>query len=68
MSVDSLKLLEAQIGEFVDQHERVLLRLQDKEQELAEAAVRLRQYEQERSEIKARLERILGRLGSLDLT
>jgi septal ring factor EnvC (AmiA/AmiB activator) len=74
MSLDTLKLLEAKIGEFVDQHERVrqehevLLRcLQDKERELADAALQLRQYEQERSEIKARLERILGRLGSLDL-
>jgi septal ring factor EnvC (AmiA/AmiB activator) len=74
MSLDSLKLLEAKIGEFVDQHERVrqehevlLRRLQDKEKELADAAVQLKQYEQERSEIKARLERILGRLGSLDL-
>ncbi len=75
MSLDSLKLLEAKIGEFVDQHERVrqehellVQRLHDKEKELAEVAVQLKQYEQERSEIKARLERILGRLESLDLT
>jgi septal ring factor EnvC (AmiA/AmiB activator) len=75
MSLDRLKLLESRIGEFLDEHERVrqehdtlVRRLRDREKELAEAAAQLRRYEQERSEIKGRLERILGRLESVDLT
>jgi septal ring factor EnvC (AmiA/AmiB activator) len=74
MSLESLKLLEGKIGQFVDKHERVqqqheLLaqRLRDKEKQLAEAASQLKQYEQERGEIRARLERILSRLEGLNL-
>jgi len=75
MDLENLKLLEAKINQFAAQHERVReeheslsQRLKDRERELAEATSRLRQYEQERSEIKARLERILSRLDGLDLT
>ena len=75
MSLESLKLLETKIGEFVDQHERVrqehdvlMQRIRDQERQLAEATAQVRQYEQERSEIRARLERILSRLEGLDLT
>ena len=74
MSLESLKLLEAKIGEFVDQHERVrqeheslVQRLKEQEQQLAAATAQLKQHEQERSEIRARLERILSRLEGLDL-
>ena len=75
MSLESLKLLEAKIGEFVDQHERVrqeheslVQRLKEQEQQLAAATAQLKQYEQERSETRARLERILSRLEGLDLS
>jgi len=75
MSLDSLKLLEAKISEFVDQHARVrqahdalVQRLHGKEKELAAAAAQLKRYEQERNEIKLRLERVLSRLDGLDLT
>jgi septal ring factor EnvC (AmiA/AmiB activator) len=75
MSLDRLRLLESKIGEVVDQHARVrqehealLQRLLDKEQQLAHATAQLKEYEQERSEIKARLERVLNRLESLDVT
>ncbi len=75
MDLENLKLLEAKINQFVDQHERVrgeheslVQRLQDKERQLAEATAQLKQYEQERSEVRARLERILSRLDGLDLT
>lgn len=75
MNLDNLKLLESKIDQFVDQHERVreehealLQRVRDKEKQLAEAAALLKQYEQERSEMKGRLERILSRLEGLDLT
>lgn len=73
--MESLKLLEAKVEQFVAQHERVreeqgalAQRLADKERELADAAVTLKRYEQERAEIKARLQRILSRLDGLDLT
>jgi len=75
MSLESLKLLESKIGEFVDQHERVRQaheslseRLKERERELADATKQLKQLEQERTEIRARLERILSRLEGLDLT
>ncbi len=75
MSLESLKLLESKIGEFVDQHERVrheheslVERVKQQEKQLAEATAQLKQYEQERAEIRARLERILSRLEGLDLT
>jgi septal ring factor EnvC (AmiA/AmiB activator) len=75
MDLESLKLLEAKVEQFVAQHERVreeqgalAQRLADRERELADAAVTLKRYEQERAEIKARLQRILSRLDGLDLT
>jgi len=75
IDLESLKLLEAKVEQFVAQHERVreeqgalAQRLADKERELADAAVTLKRYEQERAEIKARLQRILSRLDGLDLT
>ena len=74
MSLESLKLLESKIGEFVDQHDRVrqeheslVQRLKEREKQLADATAQLKQLEQERSEIRARLERILSRLEGLDL-
>lgn len=74
MDLESLKILESKIEQFVDQHEQVreqhealLQRLQDKERQLAEAVAQLKQYEQERSEVRARVERLLSRLEGLDL-
>jgi len=74
MSLESLKVLEAKIGEFVDQHQRVkeeqgalAQRVREQEQQLAEVVAQLKQYEQERAELKARLERILSRLEGLNL-
>jgi chromosome segregation ATPase len=75
IGLESLKLLEERVHQFVDQHERVrheyddvVQRLEQKEKQLAEVAAQLERYEQERSEIKARLERILSRLDGLDLS
>jgi septal ring factor EnvC (AmiA/AmiB activator) len=75
MDLESLKLLEARIDQFVSEHERVRdahetlqERLKDKEQQLAEVTARLQQYEHERTEIRTRLERILSRLEGVDLT
>ena len=74
MDLESLKVLETRINQFLDQHEQVreqhttlLQRLKDREKELAEVTGQLKQYEQERSEIRTRLERILSRLENLDL-
>jgi septal ring factor EnvC (AmiA/AmiB activator) len=75
IDLESLKLLESKVEQFVSQHERVreehdvlLQRVVDKERQLAEATALLKRYEQERAEMKARLERILSRLDGLDLT
>ena len=75
IDLESLKLLEAKVEQFVAQHERVreeqgalAQRLADKERELADATVTLKRYEQERAEVKARLQRILSRLDGLDLS
>lgn len=75
MSLDSLKLLETKIGEFVDRHEQVRreqeqlrAQLRERDKKLAEAAAELKRFEKERGELRARLERILGRLNGLELT
>jgi septal ring factor EnvC (AmiA/AmiB activator) len=75
IGLESLKLLEDRVHQFVDQHERVrqeyddvVRRLEQQEKQLAEMAGQLARYEQERCEVRARLERILSRLDGLDLT
>ena len=74
MDLESLKLLEVRIDQFLDQHEQVREqhdtlqeRLKEREVQLVELTAQVKQYEQERSEIRVRLERILSRLGKLDL-
>lgn len=74
MSLESLEVLETKIGELVDQHQRAKeaqaaleQRLRDQEAQLTEVVAQLKQYEQERAELKARLERILSRLEGLNL-
>ncbi|MFN8628454.1 MAG: cell division protein ZapB [Candidatus Binatia bacterium] len=74
MDLENLKLLESKIDQFVDQHARtreqqavLAQRLKEREQQLAEVSGQLQQYELERSEFRARLERILTRLAGLDL-
>ena len=61
--------------QFVDQHERVrqqydevVRRLQQQEKHLVDMTAQLERYEQERSEVRSRLERILSRLDGVDLT
>ena len=61
--------------QFVDQHERVrqqydevVRRLQQQEKQLVDMTAQLERYEQERSEVRSRLERILSRLDGVDLT
>lgn len=75
MSLESLKLLEAKIGEFVERHEharheqeQLRSQVRDRDKKLAEAAAQIKRYEKERAELRARLERMLGRLAGLELT
>ena len=74
INLESLQLLEERVHQFVDQHERVrqdydavVQRLEQKERQLADMTAQLERYEQERSEVRARLERLLSRLDGLDL-
>ena len=74
MDLENLKLLETKIDHFLTQHDKVrrerdalTVRIKDLEGQVAQAAGRLKQQEQERNELKARLERILSRLEGLDL-
>ena len=74
MALDNLEQLEATISQLLDRHERVKRekelaekRLQQKESEWHQLKGQLRQYERERSEIREKLERILGHFERLDL-
>jgi septal ring factor EnvC (AmiA/AmiB activator) len=74
-SLESLKLLETKVGEFVDRHEQIRreqeqlrAQLRERDKKLAEAGALLKRYEKERTEMKSRLERILGRLNGLELS
>jgi predicted nucleic acid-binding Zn-ribbon protein len=74
MGLESLKLLESKINSFLAHYEQVRVekeklatRLQEKERAYEELVDLLKQYEQERKEIKGRLENILGRFDGLDL-
>ena len=74
MSLDSLKLLETKIGEFVERHEQARReqeqlreQLRDRDKKLAEAAAQLKRFEKERGELRVRLERILGRLNAIEV-
>jgi septal ring factor EnvC (AmiA/AmiB activator) len=66
--------LENKLGEFMDEHERVRRerealqrQLQEQQAHLREIALQLKRYEQERTQMRARLEKILSRLEGLNL-
>ena len=74
MALENFKLLEEKLNGFLSRHEEVrnekaslLVRLHEREQECAALVERLRQYERERSEMRAVLEKILSRFEGLDL-
>ena len=74
MALDNLEQLEARINQLLERHERVKRekeltekRLQQKESESHQLKGQLRQYERERSEIREKLEKILGHFERLDL-
>ena len=74
MALDNLEQLEARINQLLERHERVRKekelaekRLQQKESESHQLKGQLRQYERERSEIREKLEKILGHFERLEL-
>jgi len=74
MVLENLKLLEEKLNGFLSRHEAVrnekatlLARLHERDQENAVLVERLRQYERERVEMRAILEKILSRFEGLDL-
>jgi cell division septum initiation protein DivIVA len=74
MDSENLKLLERRIDDFLATHEKVREERDSLEQRLKEAENRfarlsgtVKQLEKQRNEMRSRLERILSRLGALDL-
>jgi septal ring factor EnvC (AmiA/AmiB activator) len=72
--LDSLKQLESRIGKILDRHEEVrrekdalARQLREKEEQFGQLVSQVRLFEQERREVKTRLEKILGRLNGLDI-
>jgi septal ring factor EnvC (AmiA/AmiB activator) len=74
MALENLKLLEEKIGGFLARHEQVCnekaalaIQLKEKEQEYSALIEKIHQFERERSEMRAILEKILSRFEGLDL-
>lgn len=74
MALESLKILEEKVVGVLTRHEKMRTekadlsaRLEAQERAYAMLLERLQQYEQERHEMKERLERILDRLAGLEL-
>ena len=75
MDLDSLKQLEGKIGKILDRHEEVrrekdalAQQLKQQEEKFSQLVGQVKQYEDERRELKARLEKILNRLNGLDIS
>jgi len=75
MALDNLEQLEARINQLLERHEKIKKerevaekRLQQKESESHQLKGQLRQYERERSEIREKLEKILGHFERLDIS
>jgi TolA-binding protein len=75
MSLESLKVLEGRVEDVVARHaavcaerDRLREQLQQAQIRIAELSGQLDSYEKERSQIRGRVESILGRLEGLDLT
>ena len=74
MALDDLEQLELKINRLLEKHERMRRdkelaekKLQEKESEWHQLRGQLRQYERERSELREKLEKILGHFERLDL-
>lgn len=74
MAQDSIEQLETKINRLIEQHERmkkeketIEKKLQQKESEWHHLKGQLRQYERERVELRAKLDKIIGHFATLDL-
>ena len=74
MALDHIEQLEAKVNRLIEKHERIKKekesfekRLQQKESEWHNLKGQIRQYERERTELREKLDRILGQFASLDL-
>ena len=74
MTLDNLDKLEAIINRLVEMHRRVKeekasveSKLQAKETEWHDLQGQLRRYERERSELRDKLDKIIGQFANLDL-
>ena len=75
MSLESLKVLEGRVDDVLARHsamsaerDRLREQLQHAQARIAELTGQLETYERERSQIRGRVESILGRLEGLDLS
>ena len=75
MALENLNQLETKINQLIERHARVKKekelaekRLEQRESEWHQLRGQLRQYERERSELREKLEKILGYFERLDLS
>jgi len=74
MALDNIEHLEAKIDRLIDRHERVKKeketiekKLQQNESEWHHLRGQMRQFERERSELRDKLDKIIGQFAALDL-
>lgn len=74
MASDQLEELEGQIFRLIEKHEKIKREKQSAEKQLQQRggewhqlAGRIRQYERERSEVRERIAKILGRFERLNI-
>jgi predicted nucleic acid-binding Zn-ribbon protein len=75
MALHNIEQLEATINRLLETHERIKTekeaiekKLQQKESEWHNLKGQIRQFERERTEIREKLDRIIGQVASLELT
>lgn len=74
MALDNLEQLEVKITRLIEKHDRVKKekesiekRLQQKESEWHHLQGQIRQYERERTELREKLDKIIGQFANLNL-
>ena len=74
MALDNIEQLEIKIDRLIERHERVKKekesiekKLQQKESEGHHLKGQMRQFERERSELREKLDKIIGQFAALDL-
>ena len=74
MALDNIEQLEAKINRLIEKHERIKKekdsvekKLQQRDSEWHHLKGQIRQYERERTEIREKLQKILGHFEQIDL-